>query len=189
MPSEAKMRVCHCGPNTLCNHCLSSSSRIPCEECPPAPSAPPAEVECNTDYGIEGVGLPPLQCDCHKDGDPRHCSKCINHSWGKAGARPAEVEPHPWYGPCDGFRADGGCSECARVAGAPADPQPEREMTEDEAFAAYWIVTWRSDDGEFIHEGHDAFDTHEAAERYIDSIKDEWTSYDLYRGELIRSGR
>jgi hypothetical protein len=102
---------------------------------------------------------------------------------------PAEVEPHPWYGPCDGFRADGGCSECARVAGAPADPQPEREMTEDEAFAAYWIVTWRSDDGEFIHEGHDAFDTHEAAERYIDSIKDEWTSYDLYRGELIRSGR
>jgi hypothetical protein len=116
-------------------------------DCHPfAPSAPPAEVECDTDYGIEGVGLPPLQCDCHKDGDPRHCSKCINHSWGKAGARPAEVEPHPWYGPCDGFRADGGCSECARVAGAPADPQPEREMTEDEAFAAYWGASSRADE-------------------------------------------
>jgi hypothetical protein len=123
-----------------------------------APSAPSAEVECNTDYGIEGVGLPPLQCDCHKDGDPRHCSKCINHSWGKAGARPTEQREEHGFG-CD-----------------PA------EKTQ-------WIVTWRSDDGEFIHEGHDAFDTHEAAERYIDSIKDEWTSYDLYRGELIRSGR
>jgi hypothetical protein len=20
--------------------------------------------------------------------------------------------PHPWYGPCDGFRSDGSCSEC-----------------------------------------------------------------------------
>jgi hypothetical protein len=65
-----------------------------------APSAPPAEVECNTDYGIEGVGLPPLQCDCHKDGDPRHCSKCIKHSWGKAGARPTEQREEHGFG-CD----------------------------------------------------------------------------------------
>jgi hypothetical protein len=70
-------------------------------DCHPfAPSAPPAEVECDTDYGIEGVGLPPLQCDCHKDGDPRHCSKCIKHSWGKAGARPTEQREEHGFG-CD----------------------------------------------------------------------------------------
>jgi hypothetical protein len=126
-----------------------------------APSAPPAEVECNTDYGIEGVGLPPLQCDCHKDGDPRHCSKCIKHSWGKAGARPAEVEnfcpncfeplpegvvnPH-WQPP----NVMGGAFVCKRVswrdARRPADPsvsengsrQPEREMTYRMTDEAAW---------------------------------------------------
>lgn len=24
-------------------------------------------------------------------------------------------EPHPWYGPCDGLGADGGCGECERT--------------------------------------------------------------------------
>jgi hypothetical protein len=25
-------------------------------------------------------------------------------------------DPHPWYGPCDGFGQDGLCSECAKIA-------------------------------------------------------------------------
>ncbi len=27
---------------------------------------------------------------------------------------PTGADPHPWYGPCDGFD-DGECAECARV--------------------------------------------------------------------------
>jgi hypothetical protein len=23
------------------------------------------------------------------------------------------ADPHPWYGPCDGWGPDGGCSECS----------------------------------------------------------------------------
>jgi hypothetical protein len=78
------------------------------------------------------------------DGCSRNHAYC--HPFVTPSAPPAEVEPHPWYGPCDGFRADGGCSECARVADAPADPQREREMTEDEAFAAYWGASSRADE-------------------------------------------
>lgn len=33
-------------------------------------------------------------------------------------------EPHPWYGPCDGFGRDDGCSECQRLAGCDVEPAP-----------------------------------------------------------------
>jgi hypothetical protein len=100
MPSD-ETRCARCdGPTRLTGDLYEENYCDACDYVTRAPSVPPAEVECNTDYGIEGVGLPPLQCDCHKDGDPRHCSKCIKHSWGKAEARPTEQREGHGFG-CD----------------------------------------------------------------------------------------
>lgn len=43
-------------------------------------------------------------------------------------------DDHPWYGPCDGLLADGGCAECAAVRFDPGYA---------EARAEWWAETMR----------------------------------------------
>jgi hypothetical protein len=38
-------------------------------------------------------------------------------------------EPHPWYGPCDGMGAAGGCSECQRLRSQEPEMKKRKALT------------------------------------------------------------
>jgi hypothetical protein len=132
---------------------------------------PPAEVEvcasgddCPPGYALHEGACVKLKLCANCRGTGEDCTDCDGRGVGVPVVRPhAEVERcgHPQCEmPAGSFRIDGLrlCERCYGVASrqvlsaadilslAPADPQPEREMTEDEAFAAYWGASSRADE-------------------------------------------
>jgi len=51
----------------------------------------------------------------------------------------AQPSPHPWYGPCDALRPDGGCAECAKAQPSADDVERAREIAGN--YAAAFVVS------------------------------------------------
>lgn len=91
-------------------------------ECPTCRQA--FAFESDKNWWPNGIFCP----DCRDEG--RQCMGILNFKCQERPMSETTAEPHPDYGPCDGYGPDGGCSECTgliqRVDGSIVPVRRER---------------------------------------------------------------